>query len=132
MLSDHKPDPYRKLRRKPPTAMLQGSTGNRVGLPTTRLELGSMRQTAATGRRVSAHTHPSPVATEKADTGKPIRATIALSFSGGVDAMLVELGSLAEVLVELAGFPVVVQPDAATTTPTAMAATSRNQIGAPT
>jgi hypothetical protein len=46
--------------------------------------------------------------------------------------MLVELGSLAEVLVELPGPLVVVQPDAATATPTAMAAASRNQIGART
>lgn len=44
--------------------------------------------------------------------------------------MLVELGSLAEVLVELAGSRVVVQPDAATATPTAMAAVSLIEIGA--
>jgi hypothetical protein len=76
-----------------------------------------MRQTAATGCRVSAHTHPSPVATANGDTGKPIRATIARWFSGSVD---------------FGGSPDVVQPDAATATPTAMAATSRNQIGART
>jgi hypothetical protein len=99
--------------------MFHGSTGKRVGLPTTRLDLGSMRQTAAAGCRVSAHTDPSPVATEKPDTGKRIRATIARSFSGGVDA----------VLVELAGSRVVVQPDAATATPTAMAAVSLIEIG---
>jgi hypothetical protein len=112
--------------------MLHGSTGKRVGLPTTRFDLGSMRQTAGAGCRVSAHTHPSPVATEKGDTGKRIRATIAPWFVGGVGAVLVELGSLAEVLVELGGsddLPVE-QPDAATATPPAMMAASLNQIGA--
>jgi hypothetical protein len=91
-----------------------------------------MRQTAAAGCRVSAHTHPSPMATEKGAAGRPIRATIDSSLPGGVDAVPVELGSLAEVLVEFGGSPDVVQPDAATATPTAMAATSRNQIGART
>jgi hypothetical protein len=110
--------------------MFQGSTGNRVGSPTTRLELGSMRQTAAGGCRVSAHTHPSPVATEKPDTGKRIRATIAPSLPGGIDAVLAELGSLAEVLAEFAGSRVVVQPDTTTATPTAMAAVSLIEIGA--
>ena len=79
-----------------------------------------MRQTAGCGCRVSAHTHPSPVATETGATGRRIRATIARSFSGGVDA----------VLVEPVGSRVVVQPDAATAAPTAMAAASPNQIGA--
>ena len=60
-----------------PTPMCHGSTGNRVGSPTTRFDRGSMRQTAAAGWRVSAHTHPSPVATENGGTGRPIRATIA-------------------------------------------------------
>jgi hypothetical protein len=99
--------------------MLHGSTGKRVGSPTTRFDRGSIRQTAAAGCRVSAHTHPSPVATENGDTGKPIRATIARWFSGSVDA-------------EFGGSPEIVQPDAATATPTAMAATSRDQIGART
>jgi len=94
------------------------------------LDLGSIRQTAAAGCRVSAHTHPSPVATEKAGTGKPIRATIAPSLPGGVDAVLAELGSPAEVLAELAGSRVVVQPDTTTATPTAMAAVSLIEIGA--
>jgi hypothetical protein len=80
------------------------------------------------------------VATEKGDAGKLIRATIAPSLPGGVDAALVEPGSLAEVLVEPGGsddLPVE-QPDAATATPTAMAAmaamaaASRNQFGART
>jgi hypothetical protein len=110
--------------------MLHGSTGNRVGVPTTRFDLGSMRQTAAAGWRVSAHTHPSPVATEKTGTGKRIRATIAPSHLGGIDAVLAELGSLGEVLAELAGSRVVVQPDATTATPTAMAAISLIEIGA--
>jgi hypothetical protein len=113
-----------------PTAMFQGSTGKRVGLPTMRLDLGSMRQTAAAGCRVSAHTNPSPVATEKGDPGRRIRATIAPSLPGGVDDVLVELGGVTEVLVVFGGSPVVVQPEAATATPTAMAAASRNQIGA--
>jgi hypothetical protein len=91
-----------------------------------------MRQTAGAGCRVSAHTHPSPVATENGGTGKPIRATIASSLPGGVDDVAVELGGLAEALVEFGGSPDVVQPDAATATPTAMAAASRNQIGART
>jgi hypothetical protein len=91
-----------------------------------------MRQTAGRGCRVSAHTHPSPVATEKGDAGRRIRATTAPSFPGGVDAVLAELGSVAEVLAGLAGSRVVVQPDAATAMPTPMAATSRNQIGART
>jgi len=90
-----------------------------------------MRQTAGRGWRVSAHTSPSPVATENGGTGRPIRATIAPWFSGGVDAALVELGGLAEVPVEFGGSAeVVVQPDAATATPTAMAAASLNQIRA--
>jgi hypothetical protein len=90
-----------------------------------------MRQTAGRGCRVSAHTSPSPVATENGGTGRPIRATIAPWFSGGVDAVLAALGGLAEVLVEFGGSAeVVVQPDAATATPTAMAAASLNQIGA--
>jgi hypothetical protein len=69
---------------------------------------GSMRQTAAAGWRVSTHTQPSPVATEKGDPGNRIRATIASSFPGGVDDVLVELGGSV-------GLPVV-QPDAATAT----------------
>jgi len=113
--------------------MFHGSTGKRVGLPTTRLDLGSMRQTAGAGCCVSTHTHPSPVATEKADTGRRIRATIALSFSGGADDVLVEFGGFDEVLVESGGSDgVVVQPDATTATPTAMATASRNEIGAST
>src|SRR5919201_477591 len=68
-----------------PTPMLHGSTGKRVGVPTTRFDRGSIRQTAGAGCRVSAHTHPSPVATQKGDTGKPIRATIAPLSSEGVD-----------------------------------------------
>src|SRR4029453_16534530 len=82
-----------------PTAMCHGSTGKGVGVPTTRLELGSMRQTAGRGVRVSAHTHPSPVATENGGAGRPIRATIAPAFSGGVDGLLVEC----EVPVEFGG-----------------------------
>lgn len=91
-----------------------------------------MRQTAAAGCRVSTHTHPSPVATEKGDAGRRIRATIASSFSRGVHDVLVELGGVAEVPVELAGSRVVVQPDAATATPTAMVAVSLIEIGART
>jgi hypothetical protein len=92
-----------------------------------------MRQTAGRGCRVSAHTHPSPVATENGGTGRRIRATIAPAFSGGVDDLLVECEVPVEVLVEFGGSAdVVEQPDAATATPTAMAAASRNQIRAPT
>jgi hypothetical protein len=89
-----------------------------------------MRQTAGRGVRVSAHTHPSPVATENGGAGRPIRATIAPAFSGGVDGLLVEC----EVPVEFGGSAgvVVEQPDTATATPTAMAAASRNEVGAPT
>jgi hypothetical protein len=102
--------------------MFQGSTGNRVGVPTTLLDLGSMRQTAATGRRVSAHTHPSPVATEIGGTGRRNRATIAPWLVGGVAAVLVELGGSGDLPVE--------QPDAATATPTAMPASSLKGIRA--
>jgi hypothetical protein len=112
-----------------PTATCQGSTGKRVGSPTMRFDLGSIRQTAAAGCRVSAHTQPSPVATEKADTGKPIRATMDPWFSGGVDAVLVDLGGFDGVLAEFGGSPVAVQPDAATVAPRAIAAASLNQIG---
>jgi hypothetical protein len=117
-----------------PTAMCQGSTGKRVGVPTTRLDLGSMRQTAGRGCRVSAHTHPSPVATENGGTGRRIRATIAPAYSGGVDDLFVECEVPVEVLVEFGASAdvVVEQPDAATATPTAMAAASRNEVGAPT
>jgi hypothetical protein len=108
--------------------MRHGSTGNGVGSSTTRLELGSMRQTAERGCRVSAHTHPSPVATENGGTGRPIRATTAPALSAGADDLLVE----GEVPVEFGGSPEIVQPDAATATPTAMAAASRTQVGAPT
>jgi len=112
--------------------MCQGSTGKGVGSPTTRLDLGSMRQTAGRGCRVSAHTHPSPVATENGGTGRPIRATIPPASSGGVDDLLLECEGPVEMLVEFEGSPEIVQPDAAAATPTAMAAASRNQIGAPT
>jgi hypothetical protein len=93
-----------------------------------------MRQTAGRGCRVSAHTHPSPVATENGGTGRPIRATIPPASSGGVDDLLVECEDPVEVLVGFGGSAdvVVEQPDAATATPTAMAAASRNQVGAPT
>jgi hypothetical protein len=93
-----------------------------------------MRQTAGRGCRVSAHTYPSPVATENGAAGRPIRATIAPAFSGGVDDLLVEREVPVEVLVEFRGSAdlVVEQPDAATATPTAMAAATRNQVGAPT
>jgi hypothetical protein len=93
-----------------------------------------MRQTAGRGVRVSAHTHPSPVATENGGTGRPIRATIAPACSGGVDDLFVEGEVSVEVLVAFGGSGdvVVEQPDAATATPTAMAAASRNQVGAPT
>jgi hypothetical protein len=91
-----------------------------------------MRQTAGRGCRVSAHTHPSPVATENGAAGRPIRATIAPASSGGVDDLLVECEGPVEVLVGFGGSPEIVQPDAATAAPTAMAATSRNQVGAPT
>jgi hypothetical protein len=93
-----------------------------------------MRQTAGRGVRVSAHTHPSPVATESGGAGRPIRATIAPAFSGGVDGLLVECEAPVEVLVEFGGSAgvVVEQPDAATATLTAMAAASRNEVGAPT
>jgi hypothetical protein len=47
-----------------------------------------------------------------------------------VDDLFAECEVPVEVLVEFGGSPDVVQPDAATATPTAMAATSRNQIGA--
>jgi hypothetical protein len=59
---------------------------------------------------------------------------IASSFSGGVDDVLVELGSFDKVLVDLGGSPdvVVEQPEAATATPTTMAAASRNEISART
>ena len=93
-----------------------------------------MRQTAGRGVRVSAHTHPSPVATENGGTGRPIRATIAPPFSGGGDDLLVVCEVPVEVLVAFGGSAdvVVEQPDAATATPTAMAAASRNEVGAPT
>lgn len=91
-----------------------------------------MRQTAGRGCRVSAHTSPSPVATENGGAGRRIRATIAPAFSGGVDDRFVECEAPVEVLVEFGGSAdlVVEQPDAATATPTAMAAASRNQVGA--
>jgi hypothetical protein len=91
-----------------------------------------MRQTAAAGCRVRAHTHPSPVATENGGAGRPIRATIAPAFSGGVDDLFVECEAPVEVLVEFGGSAGVVQPDATTGTPTAMAAASRNKVDAPT
>ena len=93
-----------------------------------------MRQTAGRGCRVSAHTYPSPVATENGGAGRPIRATIPPAFSGGVEEPLVEGEVPVEVLVAFGGSAdlVVEQPDAATATPTAMAAASRNQIRAPT
>jgi hypothetical protein len=83
---------------------------------------------------VSAHTHPSPVATQKGDTGKPIRATIAPLSSEGVDGVPVELAGVDAALVEVGGSDdvVVEQPDAATATPTAIAAATRNQIRART
>lgn len=91
-----------------------------------------MRQTAGRGCRVSAHTHPSPVATENGGTGRPIRATTAPALSAGADDLLVEGEVPVEVPVEFGGSPEIVQPDAATATPTAMAAASRTQVGAPT
>ena len=91
-----------------------------------------MRQTAGRGFRVTAHTHPSPVATENGGTGRPIRATTAPAFSAGVDDLLVEGEVPVEVPVEFGGSPEIVQPDAAAATPTAMAVTSRTQAGAPT
>src|SRR5688572_28720086 len=106
-----------------PTAILQGSAGNRVGSPTTRFDFGSMRHTAGTGCRVSAHTDPWPVAIEKGGPGKRIRATIGPSFSGDVDDVLLEFGGSDDALVQ--------QPDAATATPTAIAAVSPTEIGAP-
>jgi hypothetical protein len=96
------------------------------------LDLGSIRQTAGAGCRVSTHTHPSPVATEKGDPGKRIRATIAPLFSAKADDVLVDFGGFAGVLVVFGGSPVVVQPDAVTATPTAMTAASLNEIGART
>jgi hypothetical protein len=96
------------------------------------LDLGPIRQTAGAGRRVSAHTHPSPAATEKADPGNRIRATIAPSDSAKADDVLVDFGGFAEVLVVFGGSPVVVQPDAVTATPTAITAASLNEIGART
>jgi hypothetical protein len=112
--------------------MLQGSTGNRVGFPTTRFDFGSMRQTAGRGWRVSAHTHPSPVATEKGGTGRPIRATIDPSLLRGVDEVLVELGGFEEAVVEVGGVeePLVEQPEAATAMPTVIAAAILTEIGA--
>lgn len=101
--------------------MFQGSTGNRVGFPTTRFDFGSMRQTAGVGSRVSAHTDPAPVAIEKGGSGNRIRATIAPSFSGdGVD-LLVELARSDDALDQ--------QPDVATAMPRAIAATSPTGIG---
>jgi hypothetical protein len=105
-----------------PTAIFQGSTGNRVGPPTTRFDFGSMRQTAGTGCRVSAHTDPWPVAIEKGGPGKRIRATTGPSFSGDVDDVLGEFGGSDDALVQ--------QPDAATARPTAIAAVSPTEIGA--
>jgi hypothetical protein len=105
-----------------PTAIIQGSTGNRVGSPTTRFDFGSMRQTAGTGCRVRAHTDPWPVAMEKGGTGKRIRATIGPSLWGDVDDVLVELGGSDDELVQ--------QPDAASARPTAIAAVSPAEIGA--
>jgi hypothetical protein len=102
--------------------MFQGSTGNRVGSPTTRFDFGSMRQTAGTGCRVSAHTDPWPVAIEKGGPGKRIRATIGPSFSGDVEDVLVEFGGSDDALVQ--------QPDVATATATAIAAVSPTEIGA--
>jgi hypothetical protein len=112
--------------------MFQGSTGKRVGFPTTRFDLGSIRQTAGRGCRVSAHTHPSPTATEKGATGRRIRATIAPSFSRSVDDVPVELGGFDELVIELGGFDdrPVEQPEAATTMPTTIAAASLTDIGA--
>jgi hypothetical protein len=81
-----------------------------------------MRHTAGTGCRVSAHTDPWPVAIEKGGPGKRIRATIGPLFSRDVDDVLVEFGGSDDVLVQ--------QPDAATATPTAIAAVSPTEIGA--
>jgi hypothetical protein len=79
---------------------------------------------------VSAHTQPSPAATETGEPGRRIRAAIAPWFPGGVDDVLVKLEGFDEVLVEFeaSGDLFVEQLDAATATPTAMAAASRNQI----
>jgi hypothetical protein len=104
-----------------PTAMFQGSTGNRVGFPTTRFDFGSMRQTAGVGSRVSAHTDPSPVVTEKGGSGKRIRATITPSVSGDVVGPLVELACSDDALDQ--------QPDVATAMPRAAAAMSPTEIG---
>lgn len=79
-----------------------------------------MRQTAGRGGRVSAHTQPSPVATEKGDPGRRIRATSPSSgrgFAGvpiergGSDDLLVGAGEFDDALVE--------QPDVVTAMPSA-------------
>jgi hypothetical protein len=74
------------------------------------------------------------VATENGATGRPIRATIPPALSAGVEEPLVEGEVPVVVLVEFGASAdlVVEQPDAATATPTATAAASRNQVGAPT
>jgi hypothetical protein len=99
----------------------------------TRFDLGSMRQTAGAGGRVSSHTRPPPVATEIGDSGKPIRATIAALLRGG-DDLPVGPGGADEAPARsgrTAGV-LVLQPDAAAATTTARAAASLNQVGART
>src|SRR3954447_201462 len=58
-----------------PTATFQGLPDRRIGLPTTRSEPGSMRQTAG-GSRVSAQTAPAPAAIDTGAAGSRIRAVI--------------------------------------------------------
>jgi hypothetical protein len=90
-----------------------------------------MRQTAGAGWRVSAHTRPSPVATETGESGKPIRATIAALLRGG-DDLPVGLGGADEAPARSGGTAGVLaeQPDAAAATTRARAAASLDQVGA--
>jgi hypothetical protein len=65
-----------------PTASSHPSAGRRVGLPTTRLDRGSMRETVhgrtavhGLGGRLSTHTYPSPAATLKGWPGTRMRTS---------------------------------------------------------
>src|SRR5919109_1568516 len=71
-----------------PTAMLHGATGRAVGVPTTRLDFGSMRQTAARGLRVRTQTDPSPTAIAKGLDGRSMRAAIPGSARPGPEDSL--------------------------------------------
>jgi hypothetical protein len=62
--------PFGATQTEPdPITKSEGSTGKRVGAPTTSFDVGSIRQTAGFGARVSTHTEPAPVATRNAGSG---------------------------------------------------------------